>query len=172
MQKPKHKATQKNFLRYLVDEYILFRRDFLFLPQVSPEILAEKLDKLDYEKKSSQQRERRIQAHIVKAENQWHFEILAEQPVSGKNRNYTPNNSGYNQTASATGSIYLDDDGKTLMEGTVVVAGEKFWLGLGAGLLGIVLFTACTAMLDSFSNGFYGIIPFFLICMVFLWIQM
>jgi hypothetical protein len=170
MTKLKHKVSQKNLLQYLVDEYILFRRDFLFLPQDTPESLAEKLDKLDYENKDYGQRERRIQAHIVKVDNQWHFEITAEQPVNGKNRKYTPNNSGYSPSATATGIIYRDDDGKTLVEGTVTVAGWKFWLGFSLGLLGIILFTACAAMIDSVW--FYGIIPFFLVAIAFLWFQM
>jgi hypothetical protein len=165
----KHQA--KPFFQYLVDEYVLFRRDFLFIPQDTPEALAKKLDNLDYEKKNGQ-RERRIQAHIVKVENQWHFEISAEQPVSQKNRKNTPNQSGYNPTASATGIIYLDDDGKTLMEGTLTVAGFKFWAGLGLSLLGIFLFAACLGLMGEFSEVFYGIASFFVICMAFYWFQM
>jgi hypothetical protein len=169
----KQKTSSKTFFQTLVDEYILFRRDFTFLPQDSPEKLAQKLDKLDYEKKTiGGQRERRVQAHVVKVENQWHFEISAEQPVSQKNRKNTPNQSGYNPTASATGIIYLDDDGKTLMEGTVFVAGFKFWAGLGFSLLVLILFTTCASLLDSSANFFFGVIPFFLVGMAFLWFQM
>jgi hypothetical protein len=167
----KQKGQPKTFFQYLVDEYILFRRDFLFMPHDTPEILAKTLDNLDYEKKNGQ-RERRIQAHIVKVENQWHFEIVAEQPVNQKNRENTPNQSGYNPTASATGIIYLDDDGKTLMEGTVAVAGFKFWAGLGFSVLAIILFATCASVLDSSANVFFGVIPIFLIMMAFYWFQM
>src|SRR5688500_11231421 len=135
MIQPKIKEKPKTFFRYFVDEYILFRRDFIYEPQLAPELVAEKLDKLDYEFKGSGQRERRIQAHVVKVDNQWHFEMTAEQPVSSKNRKNTPNNSGYRPTANAKGIIYTDDDGKTLTEGTVAVNGVQFWAGLLVGLL-------------------------------------
>jgi hypothetical protein len=47
MTKPKHKQPPKNFLRYFVDEYILFRRDFVIETSASIEDCAEHLHKLN-----------------------------------------------------------------------------------------------------------------------------
>jgi hypothetical protein len=43
MIKPKRKPAPKNFLRYFVDEFILFRRDFYFELEIEPEKLIERI---------------------------------------------------------------------------------------------------------------------------------
>lgn len=167
MEKTKNKQQPKTFWQYLVDEYILFRRDFLYEPQVAPEIVAEKLDYQDYDNNSFWVKERRVQAHVVKVADEWHFELLAEQPV--RNRRYAIDyvQQRYSLSARAEGKIYSDEDGKTLLEGTVVVGGWQFWASVL--VFSLFIFFIFFQFFGSFFSWF-GVI--YLLAMVYAWFQM
>lgn len=52
MTKSKSKSPQKNILRYLLDEYVLFRREFVIETSASVQDCATRLDELSYENKA------------------------------------------------------------------------------------------------------------------------
>lgn len=168
MEKAKRKGHPQSFWQYFVDEYILFRRDFSYTLEVSPEILAEKLDTLDYENPSFWVRERRIQARVIQSREQWHFEMIAEQPVQNRRNLFSQR---YTQSARAEGQIYRDDNGKTLLEGTVIVGGWQYWLGV---ILSAVVFFAFFSMrgFGDFSGGYFSWFGFIYIGVIaYSWFQ-
>lgn len=163
MSKPKRKTQQQNALQYFLNEFIFFRRDFSFVTHLSVEETANNLQHLSYEKQGCW-RQRRIRANVYDGSGEISFEVKAEQPQKSR----------YAQSASATGTIFADDDGMTLVEGSVTMGGLSYWLGIVI-LMGFLLFVywqmqsipeatpaEAMVMLPLFYGGF----------IVFMWVRM
>jgi hypothetical protein len=119
MAKSKRKVQQQNLLQYFLNEFIFFRRDFVFETQLSPEQAAENLQQLNFENQGCW-RSRRIIAEVNHEAEEITFELKTEQA----------SRSSYSQSAKAEGIIYVDEQGTTLLEGTVTMGGLAYWLGL------------------------------------------
>ena len=126
MDKPKHKTPPKNFFRYLLDEYILFRRDFVIETTASVEDCAKCLSDLSGTR-LGWWRSGRVRVFIKEISDVRHFDIYSERPQRF----------GYTQSASAEGIIKQDDYGTTLVSGKVLMSGFIYWIGIIA--LGILL---------------------------------
>lgn len=159
MSKSKHKAKQQNFLQYFLNEFIFFRRDFSFVTHLSPEQAANNLRQLNFENQGCR-RSRRIIAEVTDGFSEYSFEVKTEQP--SKNR--------YAQSAKATGTIFADDDGVTIIEGTVTMGGLAYWIGV-IFLLAIMMFAYIQVNSTSSSPVVFPIIVYGAI-LFYLWIQM
>lgn len=156
MTKTKRKAKQQNFLQYVLNEFVFFRRDFTFITHLSPEETARNLRQLSYEKQGCW-RQRRIIAETYTSRSQISFEVKSERP----------NKRRYSQSAKATGTIFADDDGTTVVEGSVKMGGLAYWLGV-LMLLGFMVFiSTMTNSIDApFLLTLYGAI------LIFIWVGM
>jgi hypothetical protein len=164
MDKPKRKTKQQNFLNYLLNEFIFFRRDFTFVTHLSPEETAENLQHLTYEKKSFWWRQRRIKVETVANRNEISFEVKAEQPQKMR----------YAQSAKASGTIFADDDGATVIEGAVSMGGLQYWLGV-VFVIGYLIFVYWSIQSSPEQTPPEALIMmpiFFGGILVFLWLRM
>jgi hypothetical protein len=123
MTKPKHKQPHKNFFRYFVDEYILFRRNFVIETPASVEDCANQLRQLSHEKQGCWN-SRRILVSVTNISSTRHFKISTEQPARRV----------YMESASAEGSIERYIDTTTFVGGTVLMSGWQYW----AAIIGLV----------------------------------
>jgi hypothetical protein len=120
MTKPKHKQPPKNFFRYFVDEYILFRRDFVIETPASVEDCAKALLALA-ETTPQDTKNRRLKASCRTARGlstSMYFKVIAEQQMRQK--------SIYEESSVAEGTIQSDGD-ITLIRGKVLMSGSEGW---------------------------------------------
>lgn len=164
MSKTKRKAKQQNFLNYFLNEFVFFRRDFVFVTHLSLEETAENLRHLSYQKQGCW-RKRRIKAETFDNLSEISFEVKSEQPAK----------SGYSQSAKASGRIFSDDDGITVIEGSVTMGGLAYWLGV-IFLIGYSFFMYWR--IDSMppevtpSEGLLLIPIFFGAALIYMWLRM
>lgn len=162
---PKPKRQPKNFFQYFVDEYILFRRDFYYVLEIAPERVVDSLCDLSNEDKTSlvyEPKNRLIVPDIVQTSNGWDFEIIAQQAT----------NNGYNNSATAQGTIN-NDDSLTYLEGNITVKGWQFWgTALGLLVIGIIFVFIGMMMSYSFETMIFGISFLYLAILGILWMQM
>ena len=159
MSKSKHKAQQQNFLQYFLNEFIFFRRDFSFVTHLSPEQAANNLRQLNFENQGCR-RSRRIIAEVTDGFSEYSFEVKTEQPSKNS----------YSQSAKATGTIFGDDDGMTIIEGTVTMGGLAYWIGV-IFLMGFMVFISIQM---SGSSTHAVLFPTFIYggLLVYMWVQM
>src|SRR5688500_7658936 len=103
MTKPKHKQTPKNFFRYFVDEYILFRRDFEIETIASVEHCTKSILELSETNRIQELKRRRLRASYTTQKGLStivSFKVIAEE--FGKR--------DYEQSAVAEGTIEADGD--------------------------------------------------------------
>jgi hypothetical protein len=132
MHKNKHKQPPKNFFRYFVDEYILFRRDFVIETSASIENCANQLRQLSHEKQGCWN-SRRILVSVTNISSKRHFKISTKQPAKRI----------YMESASAEGSIERYIDATTFVSGTVLMSGWQYWaaiIGLGSLMVVTLVF--------------------------------
>jgi hypothetical protein len=110
----KAKRQPKNFFRYLLDEFILFRRDFYFELEIEPEIVVEKLRALKYEKQTGWGI-KRISHKITENSGSWHFVTTIIEK----------NNRGYDYSDIAKGDIYAQGQ-LTVLEGQVTIGSKGY----------------------------------------------
>lgn len=157
MSKLKRKAKQQNFWQNFLNEFILFRRDFVFETHLSPEEAAENLGLLVY-KKQAWGRGPQIKAETIDKLSEISFEVKSEHPSKG----------GYSQSAKATGTIFVDNDEITIIEGSVSMGGKDYWFGV-LGLMGLMAYMYTTIGYLYWSLFLLAIYGGFLI---FMWVQM
>jgi hypothetical protein len=117
MTKSKHKQPPKNFFRYFVDEYILFRRDFVIETTASVEVCIYQLVELSREKDEHSNSRTTAVSIMPLSPTTSSFKIHYAEPEDS-----------YGQGISVEGSIERDDDGMTLITGRVLLFGWGYWL--------------------------------------------
>jgi hypothetical protein len=108
----KPKQPPKNFFLYFVDEYILFRRDFVIDTTASVEECVHQLSQLSYEKRGCLSRQR-ISVYLTHSDMSAirYFVIKAEEGTKA----------GKNQTARVEGGIQQVGDDITFITGKVLM---------------------------------------------------
>lgn len=160
MSKPKRKAKQQNFLQYFLNEFILFRRDFSFVTHLSVENAAKNLRELNFQSQGCW-RKRRILADVVNEGHEYSFEIKTERP----------SNYSHSQSAKATGMIFTDDDGMTIIEGSDIMGGKAPWLET---ILLLPLIFSSIYFKATSEPVFFVFLPIIIcgVAFIFWWVQM
>ena len=133
MDKLKHKTPPKSFLRYLLDEYILFRRDFVIETPASVEDCVQSLKDLQNHKHGFL-RSRTFNVTLSNSDDIPHFVMLViHSHDSGRMGELRGD-----ESARAEGAISLTPDGLTVIAGTVVMSGWMYWIVITAALVFLV----------------------------------
>jgi hypothetical protein len=119
---PKSKNQPKNFFRYFLDEFILFRRDFYFESDFSPTEIAQKVQGM-----RGKTGDTSIIPYLKKGQNALRFKI--QQKETGKHFTAV--------TAEVAGFIYLNAERKTIIEGAARMTGIHWPIIIFFLLLGI-----------------------------------
>jgi hypothetical protein len=153
----KSKRQPKNFFRYFLDEFILFRRDFYFEIDAEPEIVLEKLRALKYEK-SGWGSVKRIYQKISENSDGWHFVTTLE----------VKNNKGYDYSNIAKGDVYTQGQ-LTVLEGQLTMGsnGYMFIMSFIGLCLAMILIISFGIIGTKMIAAIIGLIAFALIA----WIQ-
>ena len=163
----KSKRQSKNFFRYFVDEYILFRRDFYFEFHVPPSTFKKRLNTLHFKEKTAWWHPARtIVPKLRKTSDTWDFELIA-QKVSRRGK--------LNQSAKAVGRIYQENT-VYILEGQLRLGGFSYWMNMayliGLSLCMIWTFSQSKAVLLSGSTPILITLFCFISFIILLWIRM
>jgi hypothetical protein len=167
MTKPKQKHAPKNFLRYLLDKYILFQRDFFIETTLSVEECVKSMLALSQEEREDEFNARRITPYVTTATESTgvvYFIVIAEQQIR----------SSYVQSANAEGSIESDEERTTRITGKVLMSGLAFWGMIGLGGLLLLIFIMANSIIDMATSQWstVSILILFGAFMIYSWTQM
>ena len=119
MDKIKRKTPPQTFLHYLLDEYILFRRDFVIETAASIGACEKYMRELTY-RRTGWFFTPRVEVTLHEALGIRHFNIAIKQRQKR----------GYSQTANAEGILEYQDSETTLITGKVLMSGFSYWIAI------------------------------------------
>jgi hypothetical protein len=114
------RIAQKNFLSYLFDEFVLFRRDFVIETALEPQEIIERISSLENESIGCLWR-RGVIVEIGKSKDgETTFRLTAK----------TPSRNRADSSAYIEGEIFDRADAQTRVAATAMIAGGIYWLAV------------------------------------------
>jgi hypothetical protein len=163
----KHKQPPQNFLRYLLDKYILFQRDFHIATPANVEDCVKSMLALSQEEREDEFNARRISPYVTTAMESSgvvYFIVIAEQQIR----------SSYVQSANAEGCIESDEERTTRITGKVLMSVLAFWGMIGLCGFLLLIFVVANSIIGAATSQWstISILVLFGTFMIYSWIRM
>lgn len=163
MDKVKRKTPPQTFFHYLLDEYVLFRRDFVIETPATIGAIEKRMRELTYQRPGWFFTPR-VEVYLHEALGIRHFNIAIKQRQKR----------GHSQTANAEGILEYQDSETTRITGKVLMSGLSYWVAivflLAVMLIPIIHFNQENQTVEWTSVGAYTAL--LTIFVVILWLRM